>query len=138
MSATANDSANPDQPVVERKITEQDHTIQTKIQAILSSRLNIIHDVSNEKETFPHPNNQLHLKEVNQTIGESIQKVLLEFYPEGYKIMICTQVIENKGQAGRAGLVSHWDGANDKVYKEVWSNDFVIGTVTAFVIKVAY
>ncbi|EFP91157.1 uncharacterized protein PGTG_16902 [Puccinia graminis f. sp. tritici CRL 75-36-700-3] len=23
----------------------------------------------------------------------------------------------------RAGLVSHWDQANDKVYNEVWSND---------------
>jgi len=53
-------------------------------------------------------------------------------------MMICTQVIENKGQAGRAGLVSHWDGNNDKVFKEVWSNDFVIGTVTALIIKVAY
>ncbi|KNZ59285.1 uncharacterized protein VP01_1767g1 [Puccinia sorghi] len=137
MSSTANES-NDQPPLNDQNITEQDHSIQTKIQAILSSRLSSINDNSIEKENFSHSNHQLRLKELNQTIGESIQKMLLEFYPQGHKMMICTQVIENKGQAGRAGLVSHWDGNNDKVFKEVCSNDFVIGTVTAFIIKVAY
>ncbi|KAA1073161.1 hypothetical protein PGT21_002160 [Puccinia graminis f. sp. tritici] len=139
MSSITNDHPiNSDQTLINQKTPEQDHSIQTKIQAILSSKLNIPNDLSSEKESFSHSNNQHRLKELNQSIGESIQKVLIEFYPNGYKFMICTQVIENKGQAGRAGLVSHWDQANDKVYNEVWSNDFVIGTVTAFVIKVAY
>ncbi|KAI7939285.1 hypothetical protein MJO29_014021 [Puccinia striiformis f. sp. tritici] len=139
MASTTNGTTNPDQTILNQKTTtEQDHTIQSKIQYILSSKLGITNDLSNEKESFSHSNNQLRLKELNQTIGESIQNLLLEFYPTGYKIMICTQVIENKGQAGRAGLVSHWDEASDKVFKEVWSNDSVIGTVTAFIIKVAY
>ncbi|WAR63865.1 hypothetical protein PtB15_16B24 [Puccinia triticina] len=139
MSSTANDPiTNPEQKLANQQTTEQDQSIQTKIQAILSSQLSFINDISNEKETFSNSNNQYRLKELNQTIGESIQKMLLEFYPNGYKFIICTQVIENKGQAGRAGLVSHWDQVNDKVFKEVWSNDFVIGTVTVFIINVAY
>lgn len=117
---------------------QNDLLIQGKIQTILSSKLNIINDTSMEKDFFSVSNHQSRLMELNQTIGESIQKILSEYYPSGYKFIICTQVIENKGQGGRAGLVSHWDEANDKVFKQVWSNDFVIGTVTAFVIKVVY
>lgn len=121
----------------DQKAINQDQTIQAKIQSILSSKLNT-YELSNEKGIFSTSNNQHRLKEFNQSIGESIRSVLLEFYPNGHKFMICTQVIENKGQAGRAGLVAHWDETNDKVFKEIWSNEFVIGTVSAFVVKVAY
>lgn len=120
------------------KTVEPHESIQKSIQSILSSKLTMTNQATNEKEFFSATNNQLRLKELNQTIGESIQKVFLETFPSGYKFMICTQIIENKGQGGRAGLVSHWDEAHDKVFKEVWSNDCVIATVTAFVVKVGY
>ncbi|WAQ92118.1 hypothetical protein PtA15_16A23 [Puccinia triticina] len=78
MSSTANDPiTNPEQKLANQQTTEQDQSIQTKIQAILSSQLSFINDISNEKETFSNSNNQYRLKELNQTIGESIQKMLL-------------------------------------------------------------
>ncbi|KAI9616369.1 hypothetical protein H4Q26_010759 [Puccinia striiformis f. sp. tritici PST-130] len=119
MASTTNGTTNPDQTIMnltfffsisliinETTQTQPEDDNRTRpydpiqIQYILSSKLGITNDLSNEKESFSHSNNQLRLKE--------------------------------------AGLVSHWDEVSDKVFKEVWSNDSVIGTVTAFIIKVAY
>lgn len=102
--------------------------IQARILPLIISRLT---GASFEKD-------QSRFKTLNEQVGQDVKALLLEHYAQGYKFVICSQIVQNCGQAGRAGLVSHWDEQNDVVLKEMWMNDSIVFTLTAFIIRVAY
>ncbi|MBW0500614.1 hypothetical protein O181_040329 [Austropuccinia psidii MF-1] len=122
-------------PIVDTKESQipDEKQIQSTIQSVLKSKLSNLND-----SNLHQPNSLALFKTLNNECGESIKKNLIDLYPKGYKFIVCTQMIENKGQKGTAGLVSFWDEENDKVITGIWSNDFIIGTATVIIIKVAY
>ncbi|KAI8450595.1 hypothetical protein BY996DRAFT_8689018 [Phakopsora pachyrhizi] len=95
------------------KDDEKDQEIRSSIQSILKDKLSQINDIDKEIHRF---------KDLNLKLSQEVQNLVLERYPKGYKVMVMSQIIQNRNQAGRAGLTSHWDESNDKVIKEVWSN----------------
>ncbi|KDN46001.1 hypothetical protein RSAG8_04508, partial [Rhizoctonia solani AG-8 WAC10335] len=68
-------------------------------------------------------------------IGERVKARMLEIEPSGFKYVVTTQVNENLGQGGRAGLVCHWEDS-DTCIQEMYTNDSLICICIAFAIRI--
>jgi len=66
-------------------------------------------------------------------IGERVKERMLEIQPRGFKYVVLTQINENRGQGGRAGIACHWED-NDVVAQEVYYNDSLICVCIALAI----
>ncbi|CAE6515572.1 unnamed protein product, partial [Rhizoctonia solani] len=68
-------------------------------------------------------------------IGERVKARMLEIEPSGFKYVVTTQINENLGQGGRAGLVCHWEDS-DACIQEMHTNDSLICICIAFAIRI--
>ncbi|EGF99599.1 uncharacterized protein MELLADRAFT_68473 [Melampsora larici-populina 98AG31] len=64
--------------------------IQARILPLITSRLT---GTSFEKD-------QSRFKTLNEQVGQDVKALLLEHYSQGYKFVICSQIVQNCGQAG--------------------------------------
>ncbi|KAF8609397.1 hypothetical protein BDV93DRAFT_518220 [Ceratobasidium sp. AG-I] len=69
-------------------------------------------------------------------IGERVKDRMLEIEPNGFKFVVTTQVNENLGQGGRAGLACHWE-ESDACAQEMFTNDSLICICIALAIRVS-
>lgn len=74
-------------------------------------------------------------KEWCKEIGERVKLRMLQIEPNGYKFVVTTQINENLGQGGRAGLVCHWEDS-DACIQEMYTNDSLICICIAFAIRI--
>ncbi|CAE6445174.1 unnamed protein product [Rhizoctonia solani] len=77
-------------------------------------------------------------------LGKCMVSRLLEFWtygltieiePSGFKYIVTTQINENLGQGGRAGLACHWEDS-DACIQEMYTNDSLICICIAFAIRI--
>ncbi|CAE7232571.1 unnamed protein product [Rhizoctonia solani] len=68
-------------------------------------------------------------------IGERVKARMLEIEPSGFKYVVTTQINENLGQGGRAGLACHWEDS-DACIQEMHMNDSLICICIAFAIRI--
>ncbi|CAE6491539.1 unnamed protein product [Rhizoctonia solani] len=68
-------------------------------------------------------------------IGDRVKARMLEIEPSGFKYVVTTQINENLGQGGRAGLVCHWEDS-DACIQEMYTNDSLICICIAFAIRI--
>ncbi|CUA73739.1 hypothetical protein RSOLAG22IIIB_01256 [Rhizoctonia solani] len=68
-------------------------------------------------------------------IGERVKARMLEIEPSGFKYIVTTQINENLGQGGRAGLACHWEDS-DACIQEMYTNDSLICICIAFAIRI--
>ncbi|CDZ98046.1 Dynein light chain [Phaffia rhodozyma] len=67
-------------------------------------------------------------------IGRRVKERMLEIQPKGFKYIVTVHINENLGQAGRAGLSSHWE-ETDMSFTEIWSNDSLVCVLSAFALR---
>ncbi|KAH9816519.1 hypothetical protein DFH28DRAFT_891412 [Melampsora americana] len=72
--------------------------IQARILPLITSRLT---GASFEKD-------QSRFKTLNEQVGQDVKALLLEHYAQGYKFVICSQIVQNCGQAGRFNDTLIW------------------------------
>jgi len=69
-------------------------------------------------------------------IGERVKERMLEIQPSGFKYMVLVQINENRGQGGRADMVSHWEDG-DVCVNELFWNESLICTCIALAVRTA-
>ncbi|PWN46260.1 hypothetical protein IE81DRAFT_319142 [Ceraceosorus guamensis] len=74
------------------------------------------------------------MKAVNRDIADNVKSRMIEIEPKGFKYLVQVQLSENKGQGGRADAAYHWE-EGDVVIHEMYANNDLIATVTAYAIR---
>jgi len=78
-----------------------------------------------QNTTWPEPKDRDRVKGWIKEIGERVKRRMLEIQPRGFKYVVVTQINENRGQAGRADMVCHWE-ETDVAAQEMYANDSLI------------
>ncbi|TFK76073.1 hypothetical protein BDN72DRAFT_831516 [Pluteus cervinus] len=83
--------------------------------------------------TWPEPKDRDNVKAWMKEIGDRVKERMIEIQPRGFKYVVVTQINENRGQAGRADMVCHWE-ETDVAAREMYANDSLICICIAFAI----
>ncbi|KAG5637061.1 hypothetical protein H0H81_005973, partial [Sphagnurus paluster] len=74
-----------------------------------------------QSNSWPEQKDRDSVKGWIKEIGERVKERMVEIQPRGFKYIVLTQINENLGQGGRAGIACHWEDT-DILAQEMYSN----------------
>ncbi|KAF8803690.1 hypothetical protein BYT27DRAFT_7243969 [Phlegmacium glaucopus] len=112
-------------PAPSPRLKFDDDLLKAYMKKLLSTTL--------QSSLWPDVKDRDRVKAWIKEIGERVKERMLEIQPRGFKYIVLTQINENRGQGGRAGIACHWED-NDVVAQEMYYNDSLICVCIALAI----
>lgn len=78
-----------------------------------------------QNKTWPEAKDRDKVKDWTKEIGDRVKERMMVIQPRGFKYVVLTQINENLGQGGRAGIACHWEDS-DVFAQEMFLNDSLI------------